>query len=81
MARKMSRKHHNEGTSASRELNNSLPRNVSYYQYLPSRKDTIYNSILVIVRDLLIDFMINGHIHGLEKHQFRSDSRHCWLTR
>ena len=81
MAEKMSRKHHDEGVSTSRELNNSLPENVSRYRYLPSGKNTIYNLIFVIVRDLSMDFVMNGYIHGLEKHQLQSDSYHYWLTR
>ena len=38
-------------------------------------KDTSYDLILVIVRDLSIDFVTDCHIYGLEQ----SDSRHCQL--
>ena len=64
---------------SSRKPENLLLGNVSCYQYLPSKKDIIYNSILVIVRDLSIDFMMDCHIHGLERHQLQSNSYHCQL--
>ena len=57
-----------------------LVETCSRYQYLSSGKDTIYNSILVIVGDLSMNFVTDCHIHGLEGHQLRSDSRHCRLT-
>ena len=63
-----------------RKLENLLPGNVSCYQYLRNKKDTSYNSISVIVKDLSMDFVTDCHIHGLEEHQLRSDSCHCRLT-
>ena len=62
-----------------RKLENSLLGNASCYRYLPSEKDTSYNLILVIIRNLSIDFVMDCHIHGLEEYQLRSDSCHCRL--
>ena len=73
-------RYHNEGTPAFRQLNNSLPRNISCYQYLSSGKSTSYNSIVVIIGDLTMDFMTVCHIHGLKKQELQSDSYHCQLT-
>ena len=70
-------RHHDEGTPTSRQLNNSLPENVSRYQYLSSGKDISYNSIVVIVGDL---GLMDCHIHGFEGHELQFDSCHCRLT-
>ena len=74
-------RYYDEVTPTSRELNKSLPKNVSRYQYLLSGKGTSYNSISVIIEDLSMDYVTDCHIHGLESHQLRSDSRHWRIIR
>ena len=75
MAGKMSRKlmmraflHRENWTTRCQEM---LLETCSRYRYLPSKKDTSYNSIFDIVGDLSMDFVTDCHIYGLEGHELQ----------